>query len=216
MPGRAAGGENGRMRSIVAAGPLPRPGWRALLLDGALAAFLGLACFQAATDDAGRPRPLRPRFGPFPEVAPPPGSQLAALLLVFVMCAPLVLRRRYPLAVLWATMAGSSLVLVTGGADQPNLYPCVVLAGLVAVYSAAAHSPYRWPVLASVPVTVLLITGLRQLMLVTVPVDYLPFVLLAPLLAAAGGQHVWRLRRGEDRRRLTAEAGAQEQALRDA
>ncbi|SBT67254.1 Signal transduction histidine kinase [Micromonospora sediminicola] len=209
-----------RVRGIVATGPLPRPGWRALLLDAALAAVLGLVCFQAATDDAGVPPPLPPPLPPLgtlPEVRPAePGSSLGALLLVFVMCAPLVLRRRYPLAVLWATMAAASLVLATDGTRQPNLFPCVVLTCLVAVYSAAAHSPYRLPALASVPVAALLAMGLRELMLVPVPADRLPFVLLAPLVAAAGGHHVWRRRAGEDQQRLTAEARAHEEALRDA
>ncbi|MGC4868254.1 sensor histidine kinase [Micromonospora sp. DT53] len=204
------------MRSIVSTGPLPRPGWRSLLLDGALAGALGLACFQAATDDARVIQPLPP-IAVLPEVQPAqPDSDLGALLLVFVMCAPLVLRRRYPLAVLWTTMAAASLVLLTNGGRQPNLYPCVVLACLVAVYSAVAHSPYRIPALATVPVAVLLATVLRQLMLISVPADYLPFVLLAPLVAAAGGYHVWRRRAGEDSRRLAAEAGAQADALRDA
>ncbi|MFC0097003.1 sensor histidine kinase [Micromonospora marina] len=211
------------VRGVVATGPLPRPGWRALLLDAALAAVLGLVCFQAATDDVGVPPPPLPPPLPLPplavppEVQPaPPGSTLGALLLVFVMCAPLVLRRRYPLAVLWATTAAASLVLVTDGDRQPALFPCVVLTCLVAVYSAAAHSPYRLPALASVPVVALLALGLRELMVVTVPADRLPFVVLAPLVAAAGGHHVWRRRAGEDRQRLTAEARAHEQALRDA
>jgi signal transduction histidine kinase len=222
MPGPAGGGENEPMRWIVATGPLPRPGWRALLLDGALAAVLGLACFQAATDDAARPRRLPGPDGSMPIPPLPgwpetqPGSELAALLLVFVMCAPLVLRRRYPLAVLWATMAAASLVLVTEGARQPNLYPCVVLACLVAVYSAAAHSPYRLPAMATVLVAAVLVTALRDLMVSTVSGDYLPFLLLAPLVAAAGGYHVWRRRAGEDQHRIAAEVHAQQEALSDA
>lgn len=205
-----------RVRGIVATGPLPRPSWRALLLDGALAAALGLVCFQAATADAGVPPPLPP-LGVPPEVpAARPESTLGALLLVFVMCAPLVLRRRYPLAVFWATTAAASLVLLTDGAQRANLFPCVALTCLVAAYSAAAHSPYRLPALASVPVVVLLVVGLRELTLLPVPADRLPFVLLAPLVATAGGHHVWRRRSGDDRRRLVAEARAHEEALRDA
>jgi signal transduction histidine kinase len=227
MPAGPGARENGPVRMFAAIGPLPRPGWRALLLDGALALLLGFACFQAATDDAAVPRrippwqpmPRPPVPGPMPvpelDVAPP-GTELGALLLVFVLCAPLVLRRRYPLAVLWATIAAGSLVLVTHGVRQPNLYPCVMIACLIAVYSAAAHSPHRPAVLATVPVAALLVAGLRDLMLITVPGGYLPFVLLAPLVAAAGGHHVWTRRAGEDRQRLVAEARAQERALRDA
>ncbi|MFI5836144.1 sensor histidine kinase [Micromonospora sp. NPDC051300] len=207
------------MRSITAVGPPPRPGWRALLLDGVLAAALGFVSFQAATDDVADnpvPPPLPPLLPP-PEATPaPPGSVLGALLLVFVLCAPLVLRRRYPLTVLWVTMAAASLVLVTGGERQPNVYPCVVLACLVAVYSAAAHTPYRSAALATVAVAALLVAVLREWMSVTVPGEYLPFVLSAPLVAAAGGHHVWRRRAGEDRRRLDAEARAREAALREA
>ncbi|WP_174527169.1 sensor histidine kinase [Micromonospora maritima] len=207
------------VRGIVATGPLPRPGWRALLLDAALAAALGLVCFQAATDDAGVPPlpPPLPPLGVLPEVQPAqPGSTLGALLLVFVMCAPLVLRRRYPLAVFWATTAAAALVLATDGARQPKLYPGVALTCLVAVYSAAAHSPYRLPALASGPVAALLAVALREQLPVEVPADRLPFVLLAPLVAVAGGHHVWRRRAGEDQQRLTAEARAHEEALRDA
>jgi signal transduction histidine kinase len=212
--------KNEPVNLIEAVGPLPRPRWRALVLDGALAAALGFACFQAATDDSNLPEPVPP-FGVLPHPPPPPmpaepGSELGALLLVFVLCAPLILRRRYPLAVLWTIMVAAPLVLMTDSTIQPNIYPCVILAGLVAVYSAAAHSPYRLLVLATVPALAVLVTVLRQLTLLEVTRNYLPFVLLAPLVAAAGGHHVWRLRAGADRHRLAAETHAQEEALRDA
>ncbi|MBM2615580.1 two-component sensor histidine kinase [Actinoplanes sp. LDG1-06] len=203
------------MKWLEPTGPRPRPGWRALLLDGALAFFLGLICFQAATDDAAVIRPFPalppPPAMPFPEIPEQPASDLGPLLLVFVLCAPLVLRRRYPLAVLWATMAASLLVLVSNGEQQPNLYPSVVVVSLVAVYSAAAHSPFRVPALASVAVAA--VVGLA---VVVVPGDYLPFVVLAPLTAAAGGNYVWKRRAGEDRERIAGEARAQAEALRDA
>jgi signal transduction histidine kinase len=60
------------------------------------------------------------------------------------------------------------------------------------------------------------VAALLAATLITVPPGYLPFVLLAPLVAAAGGYHVWRLRAGQDRQRLAAEARAQQEALRDA
>ena len=102
-------------------GPLPRPGWRALVLDALLALGLALFSFQAATDDPGPPLPIR--FGPGERPPLPPmeipattdGSNIGAALLVFVLCAPLVLRRRYPLAVLWATMTTTLLMLVRDG-----------------------------------------------------------------------------------------------------
>ncbi|TDO37445.1 signal transduction histidine kinase [Paractinoplanes brasiliensis] len=215
MTGPVAAGQNEPVKRMQATGPLPRPGWRALLLDAALALVLGLVCFQAATDDAAILRPL-PTFPPMPPdpwmPQPPQESDLGALLLVFVLCAPLVLRRRYPLGVLWATVLASVLALLSKGELQPNLYPCVVVASLIAVYSAAAHSPYRAPALASIAVAALI-----GLTVIDVPGgDYLPFLLLAPLTAAAGGNYVWQRRAGEDRARIAAEARAQAEALRDA
>ena len=93
-------------------------------------------------------------------------SDLGALLLVFVLCAPLVLRRRYPLAVLWANIGGALLVLVPDDAIQrPNLYASVVLTCLIVIYSAAAHSPYRLAALLSLPLIVLAVTAFRQIVI---------------------------------------------------
>ncbi|MBB4694001.1 signal transduction histidine kinase [Actinoplanes abujensis] len=199
------------MTWMTATGPLPRPGWRALLLDGALAFVLGLASFQAATDDAARLQPIPPMIPDPWRPEPPPESDLGALLLVFVLCAPLVLRRRYPLGVLGATILASFLVLASQGDQQPNLYPCVVVASLIAVYSAAAHSPYRRPALAGIAVA-----AVFGLVVVEVPKDYLLFLMLTPLTAAVGGHYVWKRRAGEDRERIAAETRAQAEALRDA
>jgi signal transduction histidine kinase len=213
--GWPAGGENGPVRRILGrllrpAGPLPRPRRRALLADAVLAAVLGLASFQAATDDP----PVRPgRIPALPPVPPvdPPGTNLGAFVLVLVLCAPLILRRRYPLAVLWATIGASLLVLWPGAIERPGLYPCAVLASLIAMFSAAAYSPYHLPALAGPPVIALL-----GRWLVEVPDPYAPFLVLAPVVVAAGGHHLWNRRAGEDRERLAAQAREQEQALRDA
>jgi signal transduction histidine kinase len=218
--GCAASGENGPVTQILGwllrpVGPLPRPRRRALLVDAVLAAVLGLASFQAATGDPpGVRRPIPPgAIPPLPPVPPadPPGTDLGAFVLVLVLCAPLILRRRYPLAVLWTTIGASLLVLVPGAIDRPNLYPCVVLASLIALFSAAAYSPHRLPALAGPPVVALL-----GLWLVAVPGPYLPFLVLAPVVAAAGGHHLWKRRAGEDRERMAAQAREQAQALRDA
>jgi signal transduction histidine kinase len=202
-------------RLLPPVGPLPRPRRRALLVDAVLAAVLGLASFQAATGDPpGVRHPvLRGEFPPLPPVPPvdPPGTDLGVFVLVLVLCAPLILRRRYPLAVLWTTIGASLLVLVPGTIERPNLYPCVVLASLIAVFSAAAYSPHRLPALAGPPVIALL-----GLWLVAVPGPYVPFLILAPVVAAAGGHHLWNRRAGEDRERLATQAREQAQALRDA
>ena len=214
---RPPGDENGPVRQILGrllrpAGPLPRPRRRALLVDAVLAAVLGLTSFQAATGDPPSLRqPVPPgELPPVPQVDPP-GTVLGAFVLVVVLCAPLILRRRYPLAVLWTTIGASLLVLVPGAIDRPNLYPCVVLASLIAVFSAAAYSPYHLPALAAPAVIAPL-----GLWLVAVPAPYVPFVVLAPVVAAAGGHHLWNRRAGEDRERLSAQAREQEQALREA
>ncbi len=219
-----AAGENGGVRQILGrllrpAGPLPRPRRRALLVDAALAAVLGLASFQAATDErAGALPPVTPGEIPGPPVPPidmpgtvvVPGTDLGAFVLVLVLCAPLILRRRYPLAVLWTT-TGASVLALAPAVEQPNLYPCVVVASLIAVFSAVAYSPYRLPALAGPPVIALL-----GLWLVAVPRPYVPFLVLAPGVVATGGHHLWNRRAGEDRERLAAQAREQAQALREA
>jgi signal transduction histidine kinase len=218
MPAGARGGENGPVRLGLtrSEGPLPRPGWRALVLDALLAFALGLIFFQAATSDPGDERMVEgPLRLPFPPLPPPEqnDSDLGALLLVFVLCVPLILRRRYPLAVLWANIIGTLLVLVPDSIQRPNLYVAVVLTSLMAVYSAAAHSPYRRAVLISLP---LIIAGVAVFREVVLSGGYVPFLILAPLVAWAGGHHVWKRRAGEDRKLLADQAHRQAEALRHA
>ena len=145
------------------------------------------------------------------------GSGFGAALLVFVVCAPLVLRRRYPLAVLWASVgAGALALLQPRGTTGPGLYADVVVLCLVAAYSAAAHSPFRAAVAWSLPVVALLVAGYRQRTTPSPAGISVPFLLLAPLVAGMGGYHVWQRRVGEDRQRLAVQAQRQAQALRDA
>jgi len=231
----------------VPIGPLPRPRWRAVLVDLVVAAAIALAAFQAATDGEpggalrvsedvvlGRARPpeMRPPVPPPAPFAPgdefagrPPqvpvlpedGAGFGAALLVFVVCAPLVLRRRYPLAVLWAIVgAGALALLQPRGTTGPELYADVVVLCLIAAYSAAAHSPYRTAVAWSLPVVALLVAGYRQQTTPSPAGISVPFLLLAPLVAGMGGHHVWQRRVGEDRLRLAGQEQRQAQALRDA
>ena len=249
-PGRGA------VRALtVPAGPLPRPGWRAVVVDLVVALAIALAAFRAATDGEpggalrvsedvvlGRPRPPAlhavvpppPPVGPVGPGAPGEGavggpyevqavtddrsgSGFGAALLVFVVCAPLVLRRRYPLAVLWASVgAGTLALLQPRGTTGPGLYADVVVLCLVAAYSAAAHSPFRAAVAWSLPVVALLVAGYRQGTTPSPAGISVPFLLLAPLVAGMGGHHVWQRRVGEDRQRLAVQAQRQAQALRDA
>jgi signal transduction histidine kinase len=210
-------------RLTTPSGPLPRPGWRALLLDAVLALALGLLLFQGATDDPGDVRmvPGPDGWPVFPPMVPAPpgvddgggGSDLGAALLVFVLCAPLVLRRRYPLAVLWGNIGATLLLLIPDAIQRPNLYASAVLTCLIVIYSAAAHSPYRLAALLSLPLIVLAVTVFRE---IAIPGGYVPFLILAPLVAWGGGYHVWRRRAGEDRKQLDEQARQQADALHHA
>jgi signal transduction histidine kinase len=177
--------------------------------------------FQGATDDPGDVRaPVGPPWVvPFPPLPPmdpelESGSRdLGAALLVFVLCAPLVLRRRYPLAVLWGNIGATLLLLIPDAIQRPNLYATAVLTCLIVIYSAAAHSPYRLATLLSLPVIVLAVTVFRE---IAIPGGYVPFLILAPLVAWGGGYHVWKRRAGEDLKLVAEQARQQADALHHA
>jgi len=175
---------------------------RSWLLDIGLAA--GLALVAILSHDQSDQPDLRPLDGPggvpVPPGFPPPASGLTdqtsawdwvgpALLLVLV-AAPLVFRRRYPLSTLWVVLLTATMVTEHPDALRLSFYACVI-----AAYSAAVYSPYRVLALLSLAVTAVLMGELlddaSQPVLGgtinAVPPGAVPFLILAPIAVAAWG-----------------------------
>ena len=133
------------------------------------------------------------------------------VVMLLVVVLPLVLRRRYPLAVLWIVLGTAPLVSDYDAALRLSFYACVI-----AAYTAAVYSPYRVPALASLPVAALLYTQLREPAVPTVPDDAVPFLILIPIAVAADGLRRWKRRADEGRARLSTLEREQAEALRRA
>jgi len=181
--------------------------FRSWLLDIGLAAGLALVAILSH-DQSDQPQ-LGPFDGsgvPVPPVfplPPEPSDQASfwdwggpALLLVMI-AAPLVFRRRYPLSTLWVVMLMATMVTEHPDALRLSFYVCVI-----AAYSAAVYSPYRVPALLSLPVTAFLMGELQDDSaqpalggaINAVPQGAVPFLILAPIAVAA-----WGLRTMQDR-----------------
>src|SRR4051794_38154898 len=141
--------------------PLTRRSW---LLDIGLALGLTLVSIldHHSADDADVKRFQGPGYvGPPPPYPGGDPSQLVdqpsnwdfagSALLLALIAASLVLRRRYPLSVLWAVMLMATMVTDHPEALRLSFYVCVI-----AAYSAAVYSPYRIPALLSLPVAAFL------------------------------------------------------------
>jgi signal transduction histidine kinase len=217
--------ENGRVggRRLVAwvlrrratAEPMSLRTW---LLDGGLA--LGLALVAILSHDQSSQPDLRYdelRGLPGPPVPPglptqvPDGSSawdwLGPVLLLVLVAAPLVFRRRYPLSTLWITLLLSTMVTENGDALRLSFYACVI-----AAYSAAVHSPYRIPALLSLPVTAFVMSQLQQDTaepalggaINAVPTGLVPFLILAPIAVAAWGLRAVQARADAEQARAAA------------
>ena len=239
-PGRTVG-ENGEVMNVAVAGrlrdgvrllrpsgTLPRLSWRGQIFDVIVALSLGLAAIIAggngdaeyrppATVDHGYPGPVPeiPAIGarPVPEPFLPFEHDQAGwtALLFLAVVLPLVFRRRYPLAVLWAVLAIASAVSDNDAALRVSFYACVI-----AAYTAAVYSPYRLPALASLPFAALLYTRLREPAVPTVPDDAVPFLILIPIAVAADGLRRWKRHADEGRARLSTLELEQAEALHQA
>ncbi|MFE5207216.1 sensor histidine kinase [Streptomyces sp. NPDC056600] len=182
-------------------GPLPRPTRRNLLFDTALVLLLGSVMLSWAVTTgaslvAGAPDGVAPLVR-----AAGAGSVAAAASLTVAAWAPLLLRRRYPLAALWVVTGAAALT--PHDARRLVFYACVV-----AAYSAAAYSPYRALTLVSLPVLVLTVAGdsegVRVSPTTPVPNQYVPLLILVPLLVATVGLRAWMFRAEESRARMSA------------
>jgi signal transduction histidine kinase len=229
--GRAVG-ENGLVMKIAVAerlragirlimrpsGELPPLSRRGQIFDVLLALGLGLAALTFSGDGGDREAPnvvfvpgdppgvLREPFLPIER------DQVGlAVLLMLVVVLPLVLRRRYPLAVLWVVLASAPFVTDSNAALRLSFYACVI-----AAYTAAVYSPYRVPALVSLPLAALLYTQLQEPAVPTVPEGSVPFLILVPIAVAADGLRRWKRRADEGREQVSALEREQADALRRA
>jgi signal transduction histidine kinase len=221
----------GRLRDrvglLLRSGTLPSLSRRGQIFDVLLALGLLLAAFLAGGGDGaderapvvydpyGAPLVQVPRM-PVPP-APDPFLPIDhdhtdwTVFMFVVVVLPLVLRRRYPLAVLWIVLATASVVSDSDAALRLSFYACVI-----AAYTAAVFSPYRLPALASLPLAALLYTQIRESAVPTVPDDAVPFLILIPIAVAADGLRRWKRRADEDRARLSTLEHEQAEALQRA
>jgi signal transduction histidine kinase len=203
-------------------GPLPRPSWRNQAFDAMVALGLSLTAIQAGgggtlsqttavepgTEPPDPPQPPEPGNTPFLPIG---HHQTSWAIVMLLAAAPLVFRRRYPLAVLWIVMGTATLVTDDHATLRLSFYACVI-----AAYSAAVYSPYRVLVLASMPVAALLYSQIQSSALPTVSNDSVPFVILIPVAVAADGLRRWRRRADEGRAELYTMEREQAEALRRA
>ncbi|MBP0453106.1 sensor histidine kinase [Kitasatospora sp. RG8] len=131
-------------------------------------------------------------------------------LLALLAPLPLVLRRRFPLAVLWAVL----VLAVPVGRLSGDLGYWEGVVCLVAIHSATVHCVQRAATLASLPVAaaglVVLFTGAK---LPEFPNGVVALLVLIPVLAVAYEIRQWRCRVDEQRERLLALERGQVEAL---
>ncbi|WP_447041746.1 sensor histidine kinase [Streptomyces sp. DSM 118878] len=200
-------------RTLRPTGPAPRPTRRGRHFDLLVAAAFAIATVYYAIDVAdGQIREVLPGVG---RAVGPSGTdaRIALGALALTTSGALVLRRRYPLAVLCVVTCAA--LVTPHDVQRLTFYPLVV-----AVYSAAAYSPYRIPALTAVPTAVLLVfaSGTSTTRVYPsepgiVPNEYVALWILGPLAMAANGLRTWRVRTDEGRTRLAAVEREQAEAL---
>jgi signal transduction histidine kinase len=231
-PGRAVRALTARaLRRSGPVAPLSRRNW---LFDVGLALSLGLLGILTADSDDRRdnvffPGPVGadPPVPPDAPVRPPipaltdsvTGADRAGLaLLLLLIAAPLVFRRRYPLSVLWVVLITASFV----GDEARDPVRLSFYVGVIAAYGAAVYSPYRGPALASLPVAALLFQQIQAGAsepsplgggIDAIPQGAVPYLILLPLAVAAYGLRSWRSRADADREKM---AGMEEEVRRAA
>ncbi|WP_316519923.1 sensor histidine kinase [Kitasatospora brasiliensis] len=187
-----------RLAGGPGAAPPPRPTRRGQAFDLALALFLALTAgrYAAIAQDPGQPDPHG-----------------LLLLLVPLVPLPLVLRRRYPLAVLWAVLPAALLVRH----ESEDIAYSAGVAVIVAAYSAAAYGRRPEALAVSLPAaTVALVLVFTEAKLPHFPNGVMAVLVLLPVFAVAYELRMWRRRVDEGRERLSALEREQLAALRNA
>lgn len=217
MNAAVAGWLRDRIRPLLRpAGPLPRLSRRGQIFDALLALGLLLLAIQAGEGEEDEPRfvpdlwaplpPAPPFPEPFPPAEPDPAGWPFAMILVVL---PLVVRRRFPLLVLWGILAMAPIVSdFDDGSLRLSFFACVV-----AAYTAAVYSPYYRLALMTLPVAAFFYADFREPSAPTVPDGAVPFLILMPIAVAAYGLHRWKRRADEHHERLSTMERDQAEAL---
>ncbi|MFD1366502.1 sensor histidine kinase [Actinoplanes sichuanensis] len=194
-------------RLLRRSGTLPPLSWRGQVFDVLVAAALIAAAVSAGVTRVGPQRAPAPGLPEplFEPIRPDDGS--AAMVVLLLVVAPLVLRRRYPLPVLWVVMAMAPLVAEDDAALRLSFYSCVI-----AAYTAVVHSPYRIVALAGLPVAILLYGNLEDGP-PGVPPSFVPLLILTTIAIAANGLRRWRSQADDDRKRMAELEREQIEAL---
>ncbi|HJP75082.1 MAG TPA: histidine kinase [Pseudonocardiaceae bacterium] len=180
---------------IRRSGPLPAPSRQVLIFDVLLAVLVtAYALFYA----------VNTRF------LSPPGYFPPGVALTVLSSAPLVVRRRYPLACFVIVLAATVLM---HGSATPRI---ALLTSLIAAYSAAMYSPYRVPTRLGLLLAAVLVSTYFSTALPDIPSGLTSFAVLVPIGLAAETIRTARARAEDSRRRVVAMAGEQEEKTRHA
>ncbi|GIF62203.1 ATPase [Asanoa ishikariensis] len=185
-------------RLLRSPGTLPRLSWRSQAVDAGLALLTYIVVgsigitrrVPPATMYDQLPAPLRD------QIVPTDLHRTTWAVLMLLTVVPLVFRRRYPLTMLWVVLGVAPLLAADPVALLLSFVTCII-----AGFTAAVHSPYRVPALASLLVAVLFYGNTEA---VRVPDAVLPFLILFPILIAADGLRRWKHRADEGRAHLSA------------
>jgi signal transduction histidine kinase len=132
------------------------------------------------------------------------------LVLTLIACLPLAARRRYPLTCFVVVLAATSLLR---GSPTPRL---VLIACLIAAYSAAMYSPYRPLTRLTLLVACVLISTYFRAALPDIPNLFFSFAVLVPIGLAAETIRTARARAEDSRKQVLAMADEQEEKTRHA
>lgn len=196
-------------------GPPPCPARRNLVFDVLLVLVIGSAVLHWAVHNGTEQLRNSPDGIASLVLGSETGIEITVVALTVLAWAPLVLRRQYPLAVLWTVTAAAAMT--PAGAQRITFYAIAI-----AAYTAAVYSPYRAATLLSLPVTVFTIGTDEHTRIMgamtsppVVPTQYVPLLILIPLIFAANGMRTWKLRTAESQDRVSVlERGRAEELRR--
>jgi signal transduction histidine kinase len=180
---------------VTKSGPLPAPSRRTLAVDLAIALLItayGLVYVIGARMSA------------------PPSHFGRDVALALLVCLPLALRRRFPLACFVIVLTATVLMY---GSATPRL---ALLTSLIAAYSATMYSPYRAPTRLALLAAVVLIATYFRTALPDIPNLFTSAVVLIPLGLAAETIRTARVRAEDSRQRVLDMADEQEENTRRA